>query len=349
MAQNLNLITIEETPYNAATPLAALTEPVTPSELFYVRNHFQVPDLGLEEWRLKIEGLVQAPTEFSLADLQALGSRTCRMLMECAGNAREELSPPAPGTQWDHGAVSQADFTGVPLHQLLGSVGVLDSEVEILFEGADGGMVESDRRVNYARSLPLDKALHPDTLLAWAMNGKPLPKNHGYPLRLIVPNWYGMASVKWLTRIEAVSEPFAGYFQRERYIYLSEQTSKRIQPVTEIKVRSLITHPSDGSALHHANALIQGLAWSGQAPVERVELSWDDGQHWQKAKFTPSPARYAAGSWQFHLPELEPGEYTLAVRAHDQAGNSQPLEPQWNSLGYGNNGVQSIKVALLGV
>jgi DMSO/TMAO reductase YedYZ molybdopterin-dependent catalytic subunit len=203
--------------------MQALAESLRAAPLFYIRNHFDVPGLGAASWRLPVDGVVEHPLGFSVKDLQTLPERTAIVTLECAGNGRTRMNSVPPGTPWAYGAVGTARFTGTPLHLLLDQAGVGAETIEVVFTGADQGEVEPGRVTRFARSLPLDVARHPDTLMAWAMNGEPLPLQHGFPLRLIVPRWYGMASVKWARRDHRLSRPFEGYFQRESYAYAGER------------------------------------------------------------------------------------------------------------------------------
>lgn len=336
---------VEQKPFNAATPLRALEGHITPSRLFYVRNHFEAPQLDKATWRLEVTGAVDRTLEMSLAELQALGETEITLLMECAGNGRASMQPRPPGTPWRFGAVSTARFAGVPLKAVIEQAGLQDQVLEILFEGSDQGKVETGHTVNYKRSLPRSKALEPNTLLAWSMNGSPLPDHHGHPLRLIVPGWYGMASVKWLTRIEALVEPFEGYFQSDRYVYKPSSEAPET-PVTGMKVRSLITTPEDGAAIRSGQVTVRGVAWSGRAQVVRVEVSVDGGETWMEADCTLRGSIYEPCDWEYTWAVEEEGTYRLAVRATDEHGNRQPLEPDWNALGYGNNAVHRIVVSV---
>jgi sulfane dehydrogenase subunit SoxC len=199
--------------------------------------------------------------------------------------------------------------------------------------------------VPFVRSLPLARALDPDTLLAWQLNGEPLPPEHGHPLRVLVPGWYGVASVKWLTRLTVLDEPFVGHFQTERYVYRGDPEYADGAPVTLMQVRALITHPAAGAAVERnaAGAIsVEGVAWSGFGRVERVEVSDDGGETWSPAEVTWPASRWAACSWSFDWLPQRPGEHCLMVRATDVTGRTQPLEPRWNELGYGNNVVQRI-------
>jgi DMSO/TMAO reductase YedYZ molybdopterin-dependent catalytic subunit len=342
-------ITVEERPYNAETPLWALGTLPTPAGLVYVRTHFDLPEhLAAPDfraaWRLRVDGAVQHPLDLGLADLQALEPRRIPVTMECAGNGRALMTPPPPGTPWRLGAVSTVTFTGTPLAGLLARAGVRPGAVEVLAEGADRGEVARGRVEPFRRSLPLAAATHPDTLLAWAMDDRPLPPLHGAPLRLVVPRWYGMASVKWLVRLTVLEEPFAGFFQRERYVYEDEEGTPQGTPVTTIRVRAVIADPPDGARLPAGPLTIRGIAWSGDGPIATVRVSTDGGAHWQEAALEESLSPYAAHPWHLTWDPPGPGRYTIVARAIDTLGNAQPLAPRWNRHGYGNNVAHTVHV-----
>jgi DMSO/TMAO reductase YedYZ molybdopterin-dependent catalytic subunit len=333
-------------PLNAETPLSALAQPITPDALFYVRSHLPLPQLDAARWRLAVDGAVTRPLQMSLAEIQQLPAVTLAVTLECAGNGRAFMARAAEGTQWEYGATATAQFTGTPLDTLLERAGIRHEAVELLFAGADQGEVEPGRRAAYQRSLPVPVARHPDTLLAWAMNGEPPAPEHGFPLRLVVPGWYGMASVKWLQRITALTGPFEGYYQKERYVYSGEAGLPDGTPVTCMRVRAVIARPNDGSRLSLAPVDIVGAAWSGDGAIRRVEVSTDVGSTWQEAALLPPASPYAAGPWRHRWHPPGPGRYTLLARAQDAAGNVQPLEPRWNRYGYGNNAVQRVTVVV---
>ncbi|HVL47556.1 MAG TPA: sulfite oxidase [Candidatus Thermoplasmatota archaeon] len=335
--------TIEERPFNASTPIAALQGSTTPTALHYVRNHFDVPKVDRERWRLSVGGLVARRLGLSYADLAARPARTLTVTMECAGNGRTRMTPVPKGTPWDEGAVSTATWTGTPLASVLSEAGIEPGAVELLFRGLDRG-VEGGREMAYERSLTVEEAHHPDVLLVWSMNGEPLPRDHGGPVRLLVPGWYGMASVKWLDAIEAIAAPFEGWFQTERYVY-ADAEGRTIEPVTRMRLRALIAAPQAGSTLRAGrDATVEGVAWSGGAPVERVDVSVDGGRSWHHADLDthPSPYAWRAFRWTWKAPPA--GEATLLARAYDADGAAQPLEPPWNRYGYGQNAVTPVKV-----
>ncbi len=344
-SQQPSLVVREHEPFNAETPLSVLGAPLTPAESFYVRNHLPVPDLQADAWRLGVNGAVEQPRTFSLEQIKQFPARTIRVTLECAGNGRARMSQVPKGTPWEYGAAGTADFSGTPLRTLLEQVTVRPDAVEVLFAGADRGPIAPGREGAYERSLSIPDALAPDVLLAWSMNGRPLAPEHGFPLRLVVPGWYGMASVKWLARVTAVTAPFTGYYQTERYIYVAEPGTADGTPVRLVRVRSVIASPSEGSVLSPGRVEITGSAWSGAAPIARVDLSFDGGRSWAPAEVGESRAG-AAAMWRTAWSPPRPGDYTILSRATDAAGNVQPVEPAWNLYGYGNNAVQRVRVVV---
>ena len=306
----------------------AFTHLVTPSALRFVRNHFPVPMLG-EEHALELCGAFAQPLRLSMPQLRALPASTLTIVTECAGNGRAGLAPKVEGEQWNRGAVSTAQWTGAPLQALLERAGLLETAVELVFTGADTGA--------YQRSLPLEAALDPSTLLAWEMNGAPIPPRFGGPLRLVVPGWYGMASVKWLAKIEAVETPFAGQFQTRKYVYAPGA------PVTKMRIKSMFTSlPAELRA--GVQARIGGLAWGGEG-VARVQVF--AAARWHEARLLGPALPHAWRRFEIvWTPPLERGRYLLRCRATDACGEKQPSEPQWNEGGYGANGVQQLGVVV---
>jgi len=340
------LVTVTENPYNAETPFAALLQEVTSLEQVYVRNHFAFPDLDKASWRLDITGDVNKPLSVSLPELQSLPVKTLKVTLECAGNGRKSIEPAPPGTPWGYGAISVVEFSGAPLSLLLEDAGADEGVLEAVFLGADRGEVSPGRREQFVRSLPLDVARHPDTLLAWQMNGQPLTPNHGSPLRLVVPGWYGMASVKWLREVRLVSEPFSGFFQNEHYVYWSEQGTTDGEPVREMRVRSMILSPEDGSELGSGQVEVVGIAWSGSGAVTQVEVSLDGGKQWHTAELDHQVSRYGVQYWRYLWEPASSGIHTLLCRAADSGGDVQPTSQRWNRLGYGNNGVHTVSLSI---
>jgi DMSO/TMAO reductase YedYZ molybdopterin-dependent catalytic subunit len=356
------LVTVTDSPFNAETPLSALSQEVTPAELFFVRCNFDTPVLDAAAWRLRVDGLVRREATLALADLKALPYREVTATVECAGNGRRLMDPIPGGTAWQLGAASTGVFGGVSLAGVLGACGVGDAAVEVACHGADAGAVSEGEAagggpVQFVRSVPLSKALEPDTLLAWSLNGEPLAPEHGYPLRVLVPGWYGMASVKWLTRLTVLDEPFRGHFQTDRYVYRGHPDYAADTPVTRMHVRSVIAEPAAGDMVGAGDMVatggavavgaavtVRGAAWSGFAAIRSVEVSTDGGASWSPAELTPAASPWGACVWSYEWRPARPGEHVLAVRATDAAGGTQPLGPVWNELGYGNNVVHRVRV-----
>ena len=335
-------------PLNCETSVPALIGGVVmPNARFYVRNHFQIPDLDAATWRLDVDGLVDRPLRLSLADLEHLPSSTLAVTLECAGNGRSFMEPPTPGEQWRLGAVSTAEWTGVPLTEVLDRAGPRPGARTVVFRGADRGAVEGEPgTTRFERGLSLDDVRDCEALLAYAMNGEPLPVAHGFPVRLIVPSWYAVASVKWLTEIEVTDRPFAGYYQEARYQYEWERDGGvEREPVRLQQVRALVTQPRPGDAITGGELVVRGVAWSGAAPVARVEVSVGNNP-WQQATLVGDRRRHSWRWWELIVPVEGTGPTTVRARATDLAGRTQPDEPVWNRLGYGGNAVQQIEVQL---
>ncbi len=344
--QQPSLEVVSKQPFNAGTPLTVLADQKTPAELTYIRNHFAVPELDIDSWRLYTTGAFDRGRDFTLAEIQTLPTKKLAITLECAGNGRTSMNPQPKGTPWGYGAVSVIEVKGTPLSNVMEQVGLHDHVVEISFKGADWGEVEPGREVSYVRSLPLEVALHPDTMLVWEMNGQPLSPDHGFPLRLHVPGWYGMAAVKWLTEVRALTEPFEGFFQSEHYVYLEEQGTPEAEPVRAMRVRALITSPISGDVLERGTFEIEGLAWSGNGEITQVELSFDQGGSWAITELHPPTSRYVPTRWTYRWTPESSGSYTLISRASDSSGKIQPMEQRWNQLGYGNNGVQVVEITV---
>jgi DMSO/TMAO reductase YedYZ molybdopterin-dependent catalytic subunit len=315
-------------PFVAGTPLERLEGYLTPNHLFFVRSHFDIPAIQSTDWSLTVDGAVERPLTLSFDDLRRLPSRSQLTLVECAGNGRGGFSPPADGTQWDTSAVGTAEWTGVPVAAVLERAGLRPNAVDVVFHGGDNR--------TFQRGLRRTHALEPEVLLAYAMNGEPLPPEHGFPLRLVVPGWIGVASVKWLTRIEAVTEPFEGFYQRQRYVIEHANQVGEPQPATWLPVRAVIARPVHEGAVQAGPSVISGFAYSGQGHITSVEVSTDGGQRWQPAELAPPFERWAWTRWQFPW-DAAPGRHTLIARATDEAGNTQPDRVEWNRLGYGYN------------
>src|SRR5215469_11842239 len=333
-------------PLNFETPIPALIGGVVmPNLRFYVRNHFQIPKLEASTWRLNVGGLVERPLSLSLRDLVKMPSQTQFVTLECAGNGRSLLNPRVNGEQWNLGAVSTAEWTGVPLAEVLHRAGVKSAAREVVFRGADTGKLDaSSERIRFERSLTTEDAHGTEPLLAYAMNGDALPILHGYPLRLIVPGWYAVASVKWLSQIDVIGDLFTGHYQTGAYFYEWQRAGQPIrEPVSLQRVRSLITEPEPDSEVEQGDLPIRGVAWSGAAPIARVEVSIG-GRPWQDARLVGERKRHSWQGWELIAFLEQPGSTVISARATDMASRTQHDSPEWNRLGYGNNAIQKVRV-----
>lgn len=334
MAEQRRIVTA--TPENSETPLEQVRSWVTPNRLFFVRNHFEMPHVDLDGWRLWVEGRVERPREWTWDELTALPERSVFATVECAGNGRSFLRHRAHGVQWGAGAVGHAEWTGVPVRLLLEQAAVRPGAVEVIFEGYDVG-TESDHPapMAFARSLPLAKALDPDTLLAVRMNGELLEPEHGSPVRLLVPGWYGVASVKWLRRIEVIDRPFRGYYQTVKYT-VKRQTAAGEETVIvgPMAVKSEVIRPHADEVLGVGTNRLFGVAWAGPEAVARVEVSTDGGGAWADAELIGPQAPYSWSLWEYLWEVARPGAYALLVRATSAGGRVQPTEHDPRNGGY---------------
>ncbi len=326
-------------PLCAETPVPVLQHAVTPPESVYVRSNFETPDAH-PDWTVAVRGAVQQSVTLSLDDLAHRPQHTVLVTMECAGNWRLGMTPVPEGEPWKYGAVSTTRWSGVPLSLLLAQAGVAGNAIEVLAIGADAGpRSDAEGLVRFERSLPLDVALHPDTLVATHMDGEPLSAEHGAPVRLIVPGWYGMASVKWLTALEVRTTPFDGYFQSKRYVY---HTTTGTTPVSRALVKSMIVSPAPDSGCG-ADTEIRGWAWSGHGAITEVQVAVNGV--WHEAVLGTAASAYAWTPFALTV-RLPAGDVELRSRATDASGATQPDAIEWNSLGYGNNAVRAVRVSV---
>jgi sulfane dehydrogenase subunit SoxC len=337
---------------NHGLPLEALRYDLTPIGLHYLLIHFDIPQVDAETWRLQIGGEVRKPLSLSLDDVKQRPRASVACTLECAGNGRARLTPRPLSQPWLEEAVGNAEWTGTPLAPLLEEAGVEDAAVEVLFTGLDRG-VQGEVEHAYERSLPVDEARRREVLLAYEVNGQPLPPQHGFPLRLIVPGWYGMTHVKWLERITVLSEPFEGYQQAKQY--RTKQSEDELgDPVTRMLPRSLLIppgipdFPDRQRFLAPGTCTLEGRAWSGYGPVTSVEVSVDGGESWAAASLDEPTGEFGWRRWTYDWNDAEPGDYELCSRATDAAGNTQPTEPTWNFGGYVNNAVHRVLVTVRG-
>jgi DMSO/TMAO reductase YedYZ molybdopterin-dependent catalytic subunit len=345
--QEITAMELAQATRNRGMPLEALTHDITPVGLHYLLVHFDIPALDPASWRLRVGGTVRRELDLTLEEIRARPATTMPVTLECAGNGRARLEPRPISQPWLNEAVATAEWTGTALAGVLEDAGVEPDTAEIVFTGADHG-IEGGEELDYARSLPLVEAMRPEILLAYEMNGRPLEPQHGFPLRLLVPGWYGMTSVKWLSSIVAVGEPFRGFHQAVAYHYQRSEGDPG-EPVTRIRPRALMIppgfpeFPERRRHVDRGRVTLQGRAWSGSAPIVRVEVGVDG--KWFEADLAKPAGEWAWRGWSCEW-EAAPGEHALSCRATDATGDTQPTDQPWNIQGMGNNLVQEIEVTV---
>ena len=334
---------------NRGMPLEALRYDITPTGLHYLLVHFDIPAVDPATWRLRFDGLVERSLELSLADLRARPRRTIPVTLECAGNGRARLQPRPLSNPWLYEAIGTAEWGGTPLAPLLDEAGVRDDAVELVFTGRDRGF-QGGQEHDFQRSLSLAEARRDEVLLVDEMNGAPLQPQHGFPVRLLVPGWYGMASVKWLAHIEAIDHVFDGYQQARTYRFKTDADDPG-EPVSRIRVRALMTPPgipdyfTRERLVDAGRVTLRGRAWGGGGPVRRVEVAVDGA--WSEASLDAPVGDWAWRGWSFEW-NATPGEHTLSCRATDADGTTQPFDAPWNYQGMGNNSIQTVRVTVRG-
>ena len=341
-------------PFDAETPVRDFTSCLTPNERFFVRSHFGPPDPQLVDassWRLKVGGLVDRGLTLSLSDLQQMPEVTITAILQCSGNGRAHHRPKVPGVQWERGAVGNAEWTGVRLRDVLQRVGVREQSRHVQFQGADRPAVATVPL--FTRCIPLAKAIHADTLLAYEMNGRPLPLLHGAPLRVVTPGWMAESSIKWLTDITLQAEESTGYYMQTAYRIpltpvepATASSARTTIPVEAMMVKSLIAAPSEGETVVRGTVTIQGVAWAGEAEVVKVEVSCDDGKTWELGRFIGQKHPYAWRQWQYIWNATRPGPTALLCRATDTRGEVQPATSPWNPSGFLWNGWDRVVVTV---
>ncbi|MCC6968027.1 MAG: sulfite oxidase [Nitrospira sp.] len=341
-------------PFDAETPVREFTSWLTSNERFFVRSHFGPPPaeaIQPEAWRLSVKGLVKESLSFTLKDLQQFEPVSLTAVLQCSGNGRAHHRPKVPGVQWERGAVGNAQWTGVRLRDVLQQAGVKPQGVHVQFQGADRPALATVPL--FTRSIPLAKALHPDTLLAYEMNGRPLPLLHGAPLRVITPGWMAESCMKWLTEITVRVDETPGYYMQQAYRI--PETAVRLSsglpgsamvPVEQMPVKSLIAAPAEGDTVRIGPVTIQGVAWAGEAPVVKVEVSCDDGKTWEQARLLGEGQPYAWRQWQFVWNARTPGPTAILCRATDAQGQEQPATSPWNPGGFLWNGWDRLTVTV---
>ena len=346
------LIVREREPENLEFPFSELSGFITPNERFFVENHFGMPRLEARSFRLQVEGAVERPFEITFDELAKMPQRTITATVESAGNGRVFL-PRAEGVQWEMGAVGNAEWTGVPLSAILERAGVRPEAVEVVLEGADSGEVRDAQRptgsIRYARSLPIAKARQADVLLALKMNGADLPQAQGFPLRAVVPGWYGASWVRWLSRILVASTPFRGYFQAvDNSVWERRNGVAQLAPVAEMQVKAQIARPAMYERVP-ANApyRIFGAAWTGDSEIAQVEVSVDEGRNWERATLLGQPVRHAWRLWEHRWTPTRAGRAVLMARATDAGGRVQPMQRDNDRRGFMISHVLAVPVEVL--
>lgn len=325
------LITREKEPLNLEFPFPTLAERITPNNLFFVRSHFNIPKIDAASWHLTIGGEVRQEISFSFEEIKKLPAKTVMATIECAGNSRVNLVPKVKGLPWEQGGIGNANWTGVPLSVLLDKAGIKPGTIELILEGEDQGTVTEEPKspgiIKFSRSMPLSKARQANVIIAYQMNGKELSAEHGFPVRAIIPGWYGMASVKWLTKITATATPYDGYWQTLEYAYWKRKNGlPTLAPVTSVQVKSEIARPVLHELIQAGSTYrVFGAAWVGEDMLSRVEVSADEGKTWQTSKLIDKPVLNSWQLWEYNWTvPATPGRYKLMARATDQKGNVQP-------------------------
>jgi DMSO/TMAO reductase YedYZ molybdopterin-dependent catalytic subunit len=343
-------------PYDAETPVQEFTSFLTPAHRLFVRSHFGPPSIEMvtePQWKLHVGGAVERSQFFSLKTLRGFEPVTITAVLQCSGNGRAFHRPKVPGVQWERGAVGNAQWTGVRLRDLLAAVGVRDGAKHVQFQGADRPVAAAVPL--FIRSIPLKKALHPDTILAYEMNGRPLPLLHGAPLRVITPGWMAESCIKWLTDVVVREDESKGYYMQTAYRIPAKAVAPGVSPngqvmlpVETMVVKSLIASPSEGAYVGQGSVTIQGVAWSGETAIAKVEVSFDEGKTWEAARLVGEDRPYAWRQWQFVWKPNTNGTVRILCRATDAGGDTQPETSPWNPSGFLWNGWDRVSVTVKG-
>jgi sulfite oxidase len=339
-------------PPDFETPVSLLNSFITPNDLFYVRSHMPVPQVDPSTWSLKIGGEVNSPIALSLDEIKKLPAVTITMTLECAGNGRAFFEPALAGIQWEKGAVGTARFTGARMSDVLKKAGVKATGLNVEMHAADRppGTMPA-----FVRQVPMAKAMHPDTIVAWDMNGQPIPLPHGLPLRAVIPGWEGAYSVKWLNALNVLAKDSDSFWVATGYRYPNRRVApgaavdaKDMEPLTGLVVKSLITTPAAGASLPVGKVAVGGFAWAGENDITKVDVSIDNGVTWQAARLTGEQARFSWRRFEFEFAAARPQSYLILSRATDNKGNVQPAVSQWNPSGYLWNQYDSVRIEVKG-
>jgi sulfite oxidase len=341
------LITLSPRPTDLEMPVSGFLDEITPVEHFFVRCHTYIPDVSLSDWRLQIGGLVDRPLSLTLSDLKTFPRFELVSVLECAGNGRSFYSPRVAGAQWSFGAVGNARWSGVRLRDVLQKAGLAPGAAQLLMSGAD---VPLGKMPEFQRTVPVEKGLHGDTMLAWEMNGKPLTREHGFPLRLVVPGWASDSWVKWIKHIDVLDHEFEGFWMKSAYRHPAKPVAPGdavdpadMVPVTDLNVKSVIAAPTDWSM--PGTVIVEGVAWSNANSVTKVDVSVNNGSTWAPATLPGDSTKYGFRRWAYKWHASE-GSYDLIARATNSAGQTQPLQEEWNPNGYLWNVAQSRRITI---
>jgi len=346
-------------PPNFETPVAFFNTPFTPNDAFFVRYHLaNIPNVNVQDWKLRIGGeSVEKPLEFTIEELKSrFESVEIAAVCQCAGNRRGMVRPHVHGIQWGYGAMGNARWKGVRLKEVLNQAGLKKDTVEVVFDAADSGMIA--QTPDFAKSLPIAKALDENTLIAFEMNGEPLPHWNGFPVRLVVPGWTATYWVKHLTSIDAIAKPFEGYWIKTAYRLPKEafpmqerflsQENQMNTPITEMMVNSLITNIESGQRFRLSQSIdLKGIAWDGGYGIQQVEVSIDEGKSWREAVIGDDYGRFSWRQWHFRFKPHKKGSYRLMVKATNRSGVTQTLQLIPNPAGYHHNLVQTIDLQVI--
>jgi DMSO/TMAO reductase YedYZ molybdopterin-dependent catalytic subunit len=343
------LIVRSRRPLNLESPTAALDERLTPNDEFFVRSHFGAPAVDLIPWEVEVVGLVSRPLRLTMEALGRFEPATKLAVLQCAGNGRGLYRPRVPGVPWERGAVGQAEWSGVRLAELLERAGIREGAAHLHFHGGDAP--PSPKTPAFVRSIPIDQAREPSTILALRMNGEPLPTVHGGPIRLVVPGWAGNNWIKWVRRIVVTRDEAPGFYMQTAYRMArtpappgAPSGSVPADPVTWMNVKSLITAPGRGDVFPAGALEVRGVAWTGRGHVTKVEVRIGTDERWLEATISGDPEPGAWRQWRLSWKPPQPGRYAISARATDSTGEVQPEAPPWNKSGYFWNGYDTVEV-----
>jgi DMSO/TMAO reductase YedYZ molybdopterin-dependent catalytic subunit len=344
MKKKMRIMT--EKPLNAETPTESLRTWTTDNAVFFKRNQGQIMQrpIKLTAWKLSIDGLVKHKLNLSFEEIRRMPKAEVANTLECSGNSRSLLEKKASGNPWTIGGVGNAIWGGIWLSDLLAKAELKKDAGHVSFEGLDKPLGKA--AIKFIRSIPLEKAMD-STLLAYEMNGQPLPLKHGYPLRALALGWTGANCVKWLRKITVLDQPQEGFFMDRVYrVFQKGEDPKTGEVVKEIDIKSIIVEPADAETLPAGILPIRGAAYAGEVGIQAVDVSVDDGSTWQPARLIGPDETYAWRHWEYLWEARQSGEFTIMARATDTAGRQQPETANWNVLGYSNNGIREHAIAV---